>query len=165
MNSTIVIAVGIIVLMALIVWALVAAASKDAKKRKVAMVGQLEQLAKAHDTTIGPSDFMGKKVIAQDVQKGKVFYVDHSDFGNKAEVINIADVTGCSLVQVGSKHTESSKSGKVKVQEQIDKIQLELSMKTGDKVSLLFYDEVGDGIMEMLPLKEKAEKWKAVFKG
>ncbi len=164
MNSTIVIAIGIVALMALIVWALVAAASKDAKKRKMVLVGDLEQLALAHDTTLGPSDFMGKKVIAQDIQKGKVFYVDHSAETPQAEAINIADVSNCSVVQVGSKHIESSKNGKVIVQEQINKIQLELSMKAGNKLSLLFYDEVGDGIMEMKALRQKAEKWKAVFK-
>ena len=164
MNSTIVIAVGIIVLMALIVWALVAAAGKDAKKKRLALAGQLEQLATAHDTTLGPSDFMGKKVIAQDVQKGKVFYVDHSAETPQAEAISIADVSNCSVVQVGSKHIETAKNGKVNVQEQVNKIQLELSMKAGNKLSLLFYDEVGDGIMEMKALRQKAEKWKAVFK-
>ena len=163
MNSTLIVTIGIIFLMVLLAWACIAVASNREKKKRMVLTGKLEELAKSHNSIIGQIDFMGKKVIVQDVKKEKVFYINCTANAPREEVIDIADVAGCSIVHIGSKYIESLKNGKEKIQEHIDKIELELNMKAGYKRHLLFYEEIGDGVMEMLPLTRKAEKWKAVF--
>ena len=121
-------------------------------------------MAREHDSTIGPTDNMGTKIIALDNIKGKVFYVDHSSVVAQAEVIDIAEVLHCEMVQTGSREIGETKSVRKTVEDNINRIQLEVNKKNGDKVALLFYDERKDGVLEMLTLKEKAEKWKGVIK-
>ncbi len=164
MNSTVMIAIGIVLFIALIIWVFTSSARKEAEKERRIIMDRLEQLAKDHHSTIGPSDKMGTKVIALDNTKGKIFYVDHSNVVVQAEMIDIADVVSCEMVQTGSRQIEETKSGRKTVEDNIDRIQLEVSKKNGEKVALLFYDERRDGVLEMLALKEKADKWKEVIK-
>lgn len=164
MNSTVVIAIGIVLIIALIVWAFTMSTRKEAAKKQKMIMGRLEALAKEHDSTIGPTDNMGTKTIAMDNSKGKIFYVDHSSEVAQAEVIDITDVANCEMVQTGSRQIGETKSGRRTIEDHINRIQLEVSKKNGEKVALLFYDERNDGILEMLMLKEKAEKWKGVIK-
>ena len=106
MNSTVVIAVGIVLIIALIVWAFTVSARKEAAKKQKIIMGRLEALAKEHDSTIGPADNMGTKAIAMDNSKGKIFYVDHSNVVAQSEMIDIADVMSCEMIQTGNRQIE-----------------------------------------------------------
>ncbi|MBL7718492.1 MAG: hypothetical protein JNL72_06640 [Flavipsychrobacter sp.] len=165
MNATIVIAIGIIVVIALVVWMLTAAARKEAKKKKQEISIKLEQLAAQDGRTLGDIDFLGRRAIATDTSGQAVYYVDNSELVMQQQGFAIADATGCSLVQSGSRHIENARSGKTKVEEHISNIQLLVTLRGGTQVSLHFYDEVKDGILELLPLREKAKHWNGIIKG
>lgn len=164
MNSTIMIAAGMLLTIALIVWALTMSARKDAAKKKALMMGRLKQMAREHDCTIGPTDNMGTKVIALDNIKGKIFYVDQTGVVAQSEVIDIADVKACELIQSGNRQVAVAKNGREKIEDNINRIHLEVNKKNGDNVALLFYDETRDGVLEMLGLREKALKWQRIIK-
>jgi hypothetical protein len=164
MDNSVMIAIGIIVVLVFIVWVFVIVSRKQAATKKAALLSRLHQLAREHDTTIGPSDILGARVIALDKEKGRIFYVDGSGDTTLTQVFDIESVSHCEVVSAGRRMVTTSGKGKPKTDEHIDKVLVEVSIKGGGKVSLLFYDEARDGVFEMLPLRQKAEKWKGLIK-
>lgn len=148
-----------------IVWALVASSRKAILKRKERINAELERLASEQNAKVSITDVMSDKAIGLDSAKGKIFYVNYVDDTLNFHVLEQADVNTCDLKEGGNRQVRTLKSGKQEVEENITTIELVLSMKGGVNVSLLFYDETTDGVLEMLPLKGKAEKWKEIIKG
>ena len=153
-----------VVVIAVIVWALMASSRKAVLKRKERITAELTRLAGEQHATLSINDIMSDKAIGLDSAKGKIFYVNFVDDALNYHVLDIADVINCDLQKGGSKQTRTLKTGKQEVEENVTTISLALSMKGGVNVSLLFYDEAKDGVLEMLPLRGKAEKWKQIIR-
>jgi hypothetical protein len=155
MDNSVLIAIGIIVVLVFIVWVFVIVSRNQAATKKKELLGRLHQLAREHDATIGPSDILGAKIIALDKAKGRIFYVDGSGDTTLTEVFDIESVSQCQVVSAGKRTLIISGKGKAGKEEHIDKVLVEVSTRSGNKISLLFYDEALDGVFEMLPLKQK----------
>ena len=164
MESSTMIAIGIILLLAIVVGVFVASSRRAAAKKKQQLMSNLQQLAHRYGTSVGLSDVLGAKVIALDKTKGRIFYVNGFGDTTLTEAFDIEDVSQCSVLCLGQRTVLTSGKGKTKTEVHVDKVVVEVNTRTGGKINLLFYDEAMDGVLEMLPLKEKAEKWKNLIK-
>ena len=96
-----------------------------------------------------------------DKDKTTLIYVDSAN--DIHHLIEISEITKVEIAKKGKNISLQGKRGKPAKEEHIDSIELAVSIRNKDVVYLPFYVEVYDGILDMLPLKEKAEKWKQLI--
>lgn len=161
MDGTFLIAGGIVLFIIIIIILFVVSTKKQRIKSEQQLENLLHELAQIYKLDIGEKELIGKRVIALDKQKTTLIFID--EHTKATDVIQLHDITGCIVLKEGVKFNTRGGNGKPAIEEHVNSIHLELHLKGGVNLILPFYTEIQDGIMEMLPLKQKAEKWKNII--
>ena len=162
MDGTLFIAAAMVLIIVAAVLAFVLVAKNQSKKEKQKIAQQLNDIAKRHNLHIGEQEQIKNRVIAMDKDKTTLIYIDSAN--DIHHLIEIAEITKVEVAKKG-KNISHDKRGKLTREEHIDSIELALSIRNREVVYLPFYVEVYDGILDMLPLKEKAEQWRQRISG
>ncbi|WP_276131891.1 hypothetical protein [Polluticoccus soli] len=163
MNGTILIATAIILVIVLIVGLIVYTASRQTRKMKSDMLNEINQLAARYRLHIDQTELFRNRAICLDRQQQQLLYVVYREGGFSYSNIDLGTIDSCEIVNLGSKRSETLKSGKTRVEEHISAFELKLYSKKNEIAALAFYSEIEDGAADMMDNRRKAETWKTLL--
>lgn len=161
MDGTLFIAMAMVLVIIMAVLAFVLVARQQAKKENQKITQQLKNIAERHNLEIGHKEKLRSRIIAMDKNRTTLLYFDSKI--DLHHLLSLAEITGVTVEKKGKNISTKVNSGKSSAEEHIDSIELAIRMQNKETISLPFYIEIYDGILEMLPLKAKAEKWKELI--
>lgn len=163
MSETIWIAIGIIAIIILIIGLVTVYSINISRKQKELLLGSLNEALRSRHLNADRSEYFRNRVIALDGRAEALIYVTTNEDGSRSEIIDLAEVRHCNVMNIGNKTVTTGKSGKKTTEEHINEIHLELSGPTMEPASIMFYSEIQDGLSELLDNRKKAETWKQLI--
>lgn len=151
--NTITVAAIIVAGLTIVTIFFVRASRVQARKKKDAMHDLLMRSASQYGLLLTEHQ-IGKDAIGIDEINNKMIFIQHIEKDPAVHIIDLANVKEAMVMK------RILKTGPK--EEHIAKIELEVLFRSGAlaPISLLFYEEIQDGVFEMKPLAEKAEYWK-----
>lgn len=163
MDGTFLVLTIILLVIAAAILAFIYVGRQQTKKEHQQIHQQLEEIADRHNLQIGHKEKLRSRIIALDKDKTTLLYLDCKQ--DVHHLLHLAEITSVTVEKRGKNIRTKLKTGKSSIEEHIDSIDLAVRIKNKETISLPFYIAIYDGILEMLPLKAKAEEWKDLIMG
>ncbi|MHA4811685.1 hypothetical protein ACX0G9_26550 [Flavitalea flava] len=151
MNSTLSIAVFIVLVVLLFIVLLIVISRREQNKTRKKMDRLLTDLIDRNNLTIDSKEEFRKRIIAVDRVNEQLLFIDLNGEEERSFLVNLPEVVLCRLIK-----NERPDKG------HINKIFLECTMK-GKKETLIqlpFYDEMTDSLQNLPYLSKNADYWK-----
>jgi type II secretory pathway pseudopilin PulG len=165
MNETLVITIIIILCLALAIAAMMYKTRKDARKQQHLLNDQLNTIATDGALHIDRKEVFHNRIVALDTTQKVLVYIKLADGGPVQHLVNLAQVTNCKVVHIGTTFTKDAGKGKKGDDRHVMFVILQLSSGKDAITDITFYSEIEDGAMEKMPLTQKANDWCALLNG
>ena len=156
-----IIVIAIIACLAFIIIALVRKTQKETRKKRKILSDKIAFIATKNGFQWSHTDTSLHRAIAWFAQKRFLLFIDFVNEEERLRLIDMNEIEHCSFNEKGIVEINQNKSS----HKHITRVELELHYKEKSKgtETLQFYNEMHDGLMERLPLTEKAKNWQAVI--
>lgn len=157
----IIIVAAILAGMTLIVMALVQKTKKETRKKRKNLNDKIAAIARENGFEWSQTDTSIHRAIAWFSEKRLLLFIDFVNENERIRRINMNEIEHCIFNEKGIVEIAQNKSS----HKHITRVELELHYKEKSKAieTLQFYNEINDGLMERVPLTEKAKYWQAVI--
>ncbi|CAN5831660.1 hypothetical protein BH10BAC2_BH10BAC2_21820 [soil metagenome] len=161
MDSSVYIAIIIVIAIAMIIWLLTVINNKHKKRVEQEQLSLFSNIAKEFQLKIYKTEQMKDRMLGWDSEISNLLFVDFKSTPLDINHVQIMELSSCKLLTQVANGSEDVTSGSTDT----TSISLELHYKNNSfpKQLLTFYAYGRDSLFDLVPLKQKAEHWRDIF--
>lgn len=161
--SSIIVAAIMVALIIIITLVLVIINNKDKRKSTLELFHRFKSITKATDLTYSSQEILDNLAIGIDGVQRKILAINRNEIGLYDPIIvDLNQVKSCSKRKF-YRSINTGTSRKKRIEQQIDKIVLEFTLRNGQQLEIPFFEMLRDHIPKMRELEQKAADWEVLI--